>query len=266
MSDLNPTNTIYGNAAGMLIPGALLVDKTFTPDSDNPQSGRAIAAALLPYVNLQDNIEWVFDGGDSSRAVTSEIITTDKVAIGSEALVTSDAVASYVTEEVNKIASAFNEFKDEAVTKFDSLNSTITNNTQYAVETRECLEGRTTDFILMQGEVGNWAYRQWSSGILECWFDGYVDFKDEDCASTGIYNIYVASVNLTIPFNFIEPPVSFASCQWHYTDWVDAQVTFDTEQNNVVTVRKFGNTNSFKIRRHRINIYVKGRYCINEST
>lgn len=45
------------------------IDEVFSPESKNPQSGKAIASALVPYISFEDDTVWIFDGGDAEGNV-----------------------------------------------------------------------------------------------------------------------------------------------------------------------------------------------------
>ena len=72
------------------------VDQTYKPDSSNPQSGKAISGALVPYVSTEDNMDWVFDGGDSSSEVNIEFVVDDSPSNSSGNPISNRAITQYV--------------------------------------------------------------------------------------------------------------------------------------------------------------------------
>jgi hypothetical protein len=74
------------------------VDQTYKPDSSNPQSGKAISGALVPYIKTEDNMEWVFDGGDSSSEVNIEFVVDDAPSNSSGNPISNRAITQYIDD------------------------------------------------------------------------------------------------------------------------------------------------------------------------
>ena len=110
------------------------------------------------------------------------------------------------------------------------------------------------DYIVEQGVEGEWTYRKWNSGAAECWYRGSVQFSG--ISGTGVEGLSLGSVNLITPIVFADNPFCIASCDWNYTEWVQAHPNSTSE----ICIRKFGNGNSFSVTNSLISIYVKGRW------
>lgn len=72
------------------------VDQSYSPTSKNPQSGTAVAEAVSNFVSLEDNTEWVFDGGDASGSVDIDLVIDDEMSGTSNNLVPNKVIKQYV--------------------------------------------------------------------------------------------------------------------------------------------------------------------------
>ena len=110
------------------------------------------------------------------------------------------------------------------------------------------------DYIVAQGTSGNWTYRKWASGIAECWQYSKLTFSSKSGA--GITDFYMGTVDVQLPFTFTANPTSTCSCEMAYSEWTQCQCT-----TSKVTVRRFGNSNSFNnVPELKVSISVQGRW------
>lgn len=154
------------------------------------------------------------------------------------------------------------ELADEPIEEGTPLN---------ALNMNKLLNKEDNDYIVEQGTSGNWTYRKWNSGIAECWFYGSIKIEiirdtNGNPLATGITNILIGSTRLETPIIFAskEYMICTASCNWNFTEWVDAEPV----STNEVQIRKFGNDNSFGYKNgvlpdthyQIVSVCVKGRW------
>ncbi len=118
------------------------------------------------------------------------------------------------------------------------------------------------DYIVEHGKKDGWTYVKKNSGIAECWGTFYLTFpnKTEEgvaFSSTCVSNLYVAGVEVTLPFAFLEGATATGDCPWHYTDWI--QCSFLKETNQIQARRFFGG-NSLNVTSIQVAIQVKGHW------
>ena len=75
------------------------VDQVYNPESKNAQSGIAVAEATSNLISLEDNTEWVFDGGSSSGSVDIDLVIDDEMSGVSNNLVPNKIIKKYVDEK-----------------------------------------------------------------------------------------------------------------------------------------------------------------------
>lgn len=79
------------------------VDQSFSPTSKNPQSGTAVAGAISNLVSLEDNTEWIFDGGDASGSVEIDLVIDGEMSDTSNNPVSNKVIKKYVDNMVDLI-------------------------------------------------------------------------------------------------------------------------------------------------------------------
>ena len=79
------------------------IDKTYTPTSPNAQSGTAVAGAISNLVSLEDNTEWIFDGGDASGSVEIDLVIDAEMSDTSNNPVSNKVIKKYVDNMVDLI-------------------------------------------------------------------------------------------------------------------------------------------------------------------
>ena len=79
------------------------VDQSYSPTSKNPQSGTAVAGAISNLVSLEDNTEWIFDGGDASGSVEIDLVIDGEMSDTSNNPVSNKVIKKYVDNMVDLI-------------------------------------------------------------------------------------------------------------------------------------------------------------------
>ena len=79
------------------------VDQSYSPTSKNPQSGTAVAGAISNLVSLEDNTEWIFDGGDASGSVEIDLVIDAEMSDTSNNPVSNKVIKKYVDNMVDLI-------------------------------------------------------------------------------------------------------------------------------------------------------------------
>ena len=79
------------------------VDQSYSPTSKNPQSGIAVAGAISNLVSLEDNTEWIFDGGDASGSVEIDLVIDAEMSDTSNNPVSNKVIKKYVDNMVDLI-------------------------------------------------------------------------------------------------------------------------------------------------------------------
>lgn len=74
------------------------VDQTFKSDSLNPQSGKAIAGALVPYLSVDKDTEWLFDGGDASEEYDIKFVIDSEMSDTSTNAVSNKVIKKYIDD------------------------------------------------------------------------------------------------------------------------------------------------------------------------
>ena len=63
--------------------------------------------------------------------------------------------------------------------------------------------GLIADYVVEQGETGEWAWRKWNSGKAECWTKNNGTTRTGSIAASAIMGGYYTYTILTLPFEFI---------------------------------------------------------------
>ena len=109
-------------------------DQTFEPTSTKAASGKAVNEAISGIQPIDENTEFVFDGGDADGGVSVDIVV--------------DTVLSKTSN--NPIANKPVAIKfGEILGAIDTLKNMV--------------------HIVESGTSGIWSYRKWSDGTAECW-------------------------------------------------------------------------------------------------
>lgn len=179
----------------------IVIDQEYNSNSENAQSGVAIAGALEKYLPVDSNTEWVFDGGNAESRVKMDFIVDDEISDTSHNPIANQAVKEYVDTNIDVLTKKYdNSIKIIAQENFDE-------NIIVVVERVADLEEKTkADYITEQGTNGIWTYRKWASGIAECW--GMAEFSVTPNNSWGDTHFYGIVSAVTFPNElFVNIPV-----------------------------------------------------------
>ena len=80
-----------------------VVDQTYNPESENAQSGTAVAEATSKLISLEDKTQWIFNGGNASSSVNVNLVIDDEMSSTSNNLVSNKIIKEYVDEKVLSI-------------------------------------------------------------------------------------------------------------------------------------------------------------------
>lgn len=86
-----------------LVDEKIVVDQTYNKNSQNAQSGIAVAGAISNLVSLEDNTEWIFDGGDASGSVEIDLVIDGEMSDTSNNPVSNKVIKKYVDNMVDLI-------------------------------------------------------------------------------------------------------------------------------------------------------------------
>ena len=100
---MNKTSQFNGSVADILKKSD--ISHSYNPESENAQSGKAVAGALGGYVAYDDEIEFILDGGDSSE---DGEINADFIIDGAMSDTSNNAVANKVIKAyIDKLAVSY---------------------------------------------------------------------------------------------------------------------------------------------------------------
>lgn len=187
------------------------VDQSYNAQSDNPQSGKAVAGILSHYLPIGE-YEWEFDGGDSTANIEIDLVVDNQMSDESENAVQNKVVKQYIDQKTNLY---------------------------------ELWEYTTLD--LDSNQLNTWYCEKWIDGRLECWSHSLLKFDPEYRDATGVEGLYVTQTEIRIPlsdFNYIDTPIVLTNCNYSYTEIIQAHYSVD-DQGSVITVRLFCNENGF---------------------
>lgn len=203
------------------------INQSYDPLSEKAASGKAVNEAISGIQPIDENTEFIFDGGDVDGGVSVDIVV--------------DTVLSKTSN--NPIAN-----KPVAI-KFGEILGAI-----------DTLENMV--HIVESGTSGIWSYRKWSDGTAECW--GRIDYN-MGTFNTQSGSLYIAD-NLCEFVNypshlFIEAPVEVASAiAGNYAIWLapwDGAGTKDhTAQYKAI---RTSSTSSTSLRGY-ISLIAKGKW------
>lgn len=102
---------------------------------------------------------------------------------------------------------------------------------------KDAFAALSTDFIIAQGESGNWRYRKWNSGIAECWSVGRITLE--------FLFTTVLGKEVVLPFPIMHPNVAMTlpgiTAQDHHK-FFGVELTYN-ESANDETLSFFVTTN-----------------------
>ena len=147
-------------------------DQTFEPTSTKAASGKAVNEAISGIQPIDENTEFIFDGGDVDGGVSVDIVVDTVLSKTSNNPIANKPVATKFSEILEAI---------------DTLKNMV--------------------HIVESGTSGIWSYRKWSDGTAECWNDTKIDFTitwvDNSVTSYGGLPGGTSHLTTTLPFEFI---------------------------------------------------------------
>ena len=188
------------------------IDQTYNPESENAQSGKAIAGALEPYVSVDEEMEWVFDGGNSSDSVKIELVVDDAISPTSKKPVSNRAITNYVNEK--------------------------------AAENIAYVDGKLVDYFVEQGTDGIWTYEKRASGICKCW--GLSEIFTENYVAEG--SGFVSEIHqVKLPSNLFKSVTSYQAHPLYPHTYLDTCLIRDENKYFEISSARFGAQNNVNL-------------------
>lgn len=108
------------------------------------------------------------------------------------------------------------------------------------------------DYIVEQGASGDWTYRKWNSGIVECWRLVSISSMSWSAYITGLY---YGNVSFSFPFA-ISNPLIYANIRRVSSNvgWV-ANINYSSSTSFSLTIVRNGNSGDVTAQ-----VYVKGKW------
>lgn len=204
-------------------------DVYYNPNSQNAQSGKAVAEALANYWPLDVEIQLELDGGDAAGELDIEYIIDSEVSDTSPNPVQNKAIKKYI---------------DNIGGRVDELNEKL------------------TDFIVEEDTIGNWTYRKWNSGIAECWGTFNLTLPDATFVKWeegGVYNCDIP-INEHYPFTFTTNPIVDIQMYIDSFPGYFASPTYDTQKVRYVKAFALTQRTLNPSVNAQVNISVKGTW------
>lgn len=106
LASINDVNSNFRNLDNKLL-NLKEADLNYDPESKNAQSGKAVASALANYVSVDDNTEWIFDGGDAKDEIDIDFAVDNEMSDSSNNPVSNKVSKKYIDNLIeNAIAKA----------------------------------------------------------------------------------------------------------------------------------------------------------------
>lgn len=147
------------------------VDQSYNPQSANPQSGKAVASALVNYLPLNAELQLELDGGDASAELDIEYIVDNAMSDISPNAVENRVVKQYIDSKTENI----------------------------------------NDFVVEQGVSGIWTYRKWNSGKVEFWGTQTFENVEVTKSSNNIGSFYSDAIAVPLPFDVFSNVIAIAT-------------------------------------------------------
>lgn len=228
-------------------------DQVYDPESTKPQSGKAIASALINYVPIRSGATWVFDGGNAStsNSVNIPLVLDNVMSDDSENVVINKVIKAYIDAQHNAQQLALTKHTINCNQQIETLELSLEQRITNIINTLSTIE----DYPVEVGTFADspnvvWTYRKWNSGIAECWcstsFYGNISNLDND---TGTYLSDSFSLNFptglfkvgTVPRVFNAQQFGTVAFEVKRRQWSYASNT-NTGEYNIYTTRSFAYT------------------------
>lgn len=116
------------------------------------------------------------------------------------------------------------------------------------------------NYVVEQGASGNWTYRKWNTGEVECWYRA--NYGKITLSITLGTDIVSSGFKFTFPFTFSEVPTCIVCYEGNSTGYAEIQAVGSggvatTTQSAMYRLVRIGNT-SISLNDNYFSVYVKG--------
>ena len=123
-------------------------DQTFKPTSTKAASGKAVNEAISRIQIIDENTEFIFDGGNADQSILVDIVVDD--------ILSENSINAIMNKTVAK--------------KFSGLDGDLSNISNDLSETKSVVNSlKNRAYIAESGYSGGWNYRKISDGMVMLW-------------------------------------------------------------------------------------------------
>ena len=117
------------------------------------------------------------------------------------------------------------------------------------------------DYVIEQGESGNWTYKRWNSGEVECWY--HANYGTITLSTAVGTDIVSNGFRFTFPFEFSEVPTCIVCYEGNSTGYAEMQAVgagggTTTTQSAMYRLVRIGSA-SISLANNMFSVYVKGK-------
>ena len=117
------------------------------------------------------------------------------------------------------------------------------------------------DYVVEQGESGNWTYKKWNGGEVECWY--HANYGTITLSTALGTDIVSNGFRFTFPFEFSEVPTCIVCYEGNSTGYAEMQAVgaggvATTTQSAMYRLVRIGSA-SISLTNNMFSVYVKGR-------
>ena len=117
------------------------------------------------------------------------------------------------------------------------------------------------DYVVEQGESGNWTYKKWNSGEVECWY--HANYGTITLSTALGTDIVSNGFRFTFPFEFSEVPTCIVCYEGNSTGYAEMQAVgagggATTTQSAMYRLVRIGSA-TISLTNNMFSIYVKGK-------
>ena len=190
-------------------------------------------------LSLESGSEFVFLGGDAQSAMDIELVVDGEISDKSENPVKNKAIAAAIDDTKTQlkdyadsnIGSAIANAKQELIDYTDNniadamseTKQELKNYTDNKIADLDSTNEDIADYIVEQGQAGDWTYRKWNGGVFECWG---IHTKTVE-AFTKAGNVWFAHWDITLPIVSTTIPIGSGSTRWYFGNWVNVAPNTD---------------------------------------
>ena len=116
-------------------------------------------------------------------------------------------------------------------------------------------------YVVEQGTSGNWTYRKWSSGEVECWY--HANYGTITLSTTLGTDIVSNGFRFSFPFEFSEVPTCMVCYEGNSTGYAEMQTVGSggvatTTQSAMYRLVRIGSA-KISLTNNMFSVYVKGK-------